>query len=69
MCKQQQIYLTKDAMPHDPYAAQGSRTAQAFLRPLAAYSHPILPNTLSAKIHLKSTLSSFILRNCSLGIE
>jgi hypothetical protein len=40
-----------------------------FLRPLAAYSHPIPPNTLSAKIHLKSTLSSFILRNCSLGIQ
>jgi hypothetical protein len=34
MCKQQQTYLTKDdAMPHDPYAAQGSRTAQAFPSP------------------------------------
>ncbi len=34
MCKQQQIYLTKDAMTHDPYAAaQGSRTAQAFPSP------------------------------------
>jgi hypothetical protein len=40
-----------------------------FLRPLAAYSHPIPPNALSAKIHLKSTLSSFILRNCYLGIR
>jgi hypothetical protein len=34
MCKQQQIYLTKDAMTHDPYAAaQGSRTTQAFPSP------------------------------------
>jgi hypothetical protein len=34
MCKQQQIYLTKDAMTHDPYdVAQGSRTAQAFPSP------------------------------------
>ncbi len=37
MCKQQQIYLTKDAMTHDPYvAAQGSRTAQAFPSPFGS---------------------------------